>query len=223
MKTRPAAVYAFLLAFGSALLVTCSVEERKVGAPPAADLSPDQLIARTLRRYQSAASYRDSGTILTRIDGHEIPLAFSTSFQEPAVFALQVSDERGVRHAIRSSPDGTYLVTDRHKATKHALEEALGGLVGVSSGYSTMIPPMLLGSAALSPLSSLRDARITGTETVHGERCSLVSGTDPQGRPFEVWIGDETFLVRRSRRVIDRGVPRPFENQLDYHDAALAP
>jgi hypothetical protein len=209
-----------LLLVTALLLSACTREQKEIGGPPAADLTPEQLIARTLQRYATATRYRDSATIRTRIGTHESVLTVTTDFTAPQQLAVVLRDDRGERYAIRPAASG-YLVSDRNGETTRARDEALFGATGVTSGYSTMLPPLLLDAPSLSPLARLQAPSIRGLETLHGERCTHVAATDAEGRRFEVWIGETSGLVRRTLRVIDRGVPQAFENQLDYEDVSL--
>jgi hypothetical protein len=203
----------------SALLILTPSTPARAGTP-AADLSAEQLIARTVQRYATATRYRDSATIRTRIGAHESVLTATTEFKAPQQLEVVLRDERGERYAIRPA-NGAYLVSDRNGESTRARDDALFGGTGVTSGYSTMLPPLLLDAPSLSPLARLSAPSIRGLETLHGERCTHVEGTDDEGRRFAIWIGEKSHAIRRTLRVIDSGVPQPFENQLDYETVSF--
>jgi hypothetical protein len=52
-----------LLLVSSLVLFACTGEQKEIGGPPAADLSPEQLLERTLQRYENATRYRDTAAI----------------------------------------------------------------------------------------------------------------------------------------------------------------
>lgn len=193
------------------LLFSCARESVEIGGGPVADLDAQELLARTIQRYENASHYRDSGTIRTRIKGHEFTYAFTTEFTGPSKLDLVLKRNGEERYAIR---------LDQQPAEQR--DNALAGGTGVTSGTSTTVPPLLLDSTVPSTLSRMSNAEIRGTEEIHGERCTRVEGTDHKGNRFVVWIGEDTQVLRRSLRTLTNGVPQEIENQLDYETVSFS-
>lgn len=204
------------------LLLSCAREQMEIGGSPAADLTGEQLVARAVQRYETASQYRDSGTIRTRIDGDELVRGFTTQFHAPSAFELVLLKDDQPSYTIRSD-GGQYTISTRSGSDiSRDRDTALFGGTGVTSGTSTMLPPLLLrGGEVQSPLLLIRDAVIRGSDTVHGERCTRIEAKDGKDNPFIVWIGEESQLVRRVVRHLSTGQSRPFENQLDYETVSL--
>ncbi|HEY0139490.1 MAG TPA: hypothetical protein VGF48_01270 [Thermoanaerobaculia bacterium] len=209
------------IALAAILLFSCAREQAQIGGVPVADLNAQQLIDRAIQRYRNAAIYRDAGTVRTRIDQHEFVRGFKTEFRGPSRFELVLLDHGDPRYTVRME-NGNYTVSTRSGSdTSRDRDTALYGATGVTSGTSTMIPPLLLEADSVSSLARLQDAHVGGADTLHGERCTRVEGTDHKGNPFIVWIGEESQLIRRTLRTIENGVPQKFENQLDYEEVSL--
>lgn len=207
------------IAIASLLLFSCAGEQPQIGGIPAADLNAQQLLTRAMARYRGAGSYRDSGTIRTKIDEHYFIRTFKTRFRDPSQFELVLLDHGDPRHTVRMENGRYVVITNDGSAHSPDRDAALGGATGVTSGTSVIVPPLLLDGD--SALMQLQGARVGGTESIHGERCTRVEGIDDRGNPFVVWIGEESQLIRRVVRDLRQGLPQAIRNQLDYEEVAL--
>ncbi len=212
------AATALLAAAGLVALPYLFASEPKA-APPAtraraqaapASVSPaEEVIARMVRTYADARSYRDEGEVtlvFVNASGRQTQKKpFATMFVRPKLYRFEFT-ERGTfeepkRYVIWSdaAPDRAKTWwTIQPNIKEDSLAMAVGAAAGVSSLSSLTIPRLLMPRAIQghSP-ADLKGLKLVGIEIVDGVPCDKVEGTNLRGDVDTVWIDKASSLVRK--------------------------
>ena len=212
------AATALLAAAGLVALPYLSASEPR-DAPPsvrakapaaAASVSPaEEVMARMVKAYAEARSYRDEGEVTLvftdPLGKHTQKKPFATKFVRPKLFRFEFTErdsfEETRRYVIWSdaAPERAKTWwTIRPKVEEASLPMAVGAAAGVSSLSSLTIPRLLMPRAIQghSP-ADLKGLKLVDIENVDGVPCDKVEGTNLRGDVETVWIDKASSLVRK--------------------------
>ena len=179
-------------------------------AVPASVSPAEEVMARMVKTYADARSYRDEGEVtLVFVDasGRQTQKKpFATMFVRPKLYRFEFT-ERGTfeepkRYVIWSdaAPDRAKTWwTIQPKVREDSLARAAGAAAGVSSLSSLTIPRLLMPQTiqGQSPADLKGFLGLVDIENVDGVPCDKVEGTNLRGDVDTVWIDKASSLVRK--------------------------
>jgi hypothetical protein len=193
--------------------------------PLAAQSPGDDLLARSVERYATLASYSDTGTVVREAPGLVDQWKFRTHFRrsgpdlffdfqgvtsQSAGLTTDASAQRMILWMIQGElqsyrlPGQWHEIIPRETGNQPA---ALQRAVAATAGTSILIPSLLFSRANLpGTILQMKEVVDAGFEPVDGHRCRKVTGfasefykTGRQTniREVTVWIDAETLLIRK--------------------------
>jgi hypothetical protein len=182
------------------LLVVCC------GQPELERLSADEILGLMQAAYASAGTYRDSGTLVTRLDGAAevgeltTTMSFSTVFRRPADlrFAHKLDNEQAGQVLLATATGIESWVEGAEIPLPHdSIQSALRGATAPSGGVSMIIPPLLFPEVGRSEsLLNLTTATRLDDQEVDGALRIVLQG-EVNDRALTLWLDPETYLVTR--------------------------
>jgi outer membrane lipoprotein-sorting protein len=184
-----------------------------LGATSADASSPaspaERIMGETVRRYSELKSYVASGWV-TASDDRLYPVEFRMSFKQPVWFRLDMS-----RHAIQiertivwSDEGGFYTWFDDNAQVNSAptLYQATAGWVSMVAVH---LPTLMMRTEHTGErwiLPELRSLHLAGIGEQDERRCFHLKGLSRgAATPYELWIDEENYLIRRIRYVMPGG------------------
>ncbi len=171
-----------------------------------APANPASVLKRMRKRYDSARTYRDTGTSVSRFSGgsnQTKSLSFSTAFDRQAGFRWRFHDgkrDEGTAYEVWS-PDrvkwSSWWGLTRKLGSFGDFQAAIAGPTGISSGTVQVVPVMLVeGSSRCDLLNDLRTRPGLDRATVDGVACDVVEGTLRGGRTLRLFVDADGTLRR---------------------------
>jgi hypothetical protein len=184
-----------------------------------ADDSAEQVLAGMTAAYGSLRSYKDTGTVTSKILGWDYEITFDTAFVRPNLFRFAwvaphpfpPLKHLTTQSAICSNSSGTTTSTEGWGQAPQTLQNdslqlAVAGATGVSGGSAHTIATLLMPKIWTTPfgvsLPNLESPRLIGIETVEGTECYHIAGTAPRVGQYDLWIGTRDHLLRKLERVV---------------------
>jgi outer membrane lipoprotein-sorting protein len=172
--------------------------------------NPRRLLDEMSRAYRSADSYADDAVVRIRYVRNDTEtdqtIPFRVVFDRPDSIRIDCYDARiaadgtALRAAVGSVPG---QVLEEPVQSPLTLDQIFGdeqvrlALAEGDAGCPTQLPLLLADDTVdLILADAAGPPRITGTETIDGQRCQVVSVPKPDGK-LVLWIDDETKLLRR--------------------------
>ena len=192
-----------LMAGGSAMLalLTGCAGTKDVKA----ELTAEQILAKTAKVYVECQTYRDSGevrTVFIEPNRHwETKKPFTTAFRRPDAFRFEFKEDNRAYIVWRNGKDvKTWWDVQPVVQEVKSLRMALAGATGVSGGSAHNIPnslmPQEVGGRNIWLLPGVQ--RVADGE-LGGHICYRLQGEDKT----VLWIGKDDFLLRRFITVRD--------------------
>ena len=194
------------------------------------------LVERMLRKYQSCATYLDTGDTRTEsVDdtGQRATetITFVTTYRRPRIrFEFETrtgNPAKATRHAFWSTAAG--VEDDERRSggpgTYPSIREAAAAFAGVS--HRSAFVPALLDGATFGGGTKFT---LIGKEDIDGHTCARVSIGESRGPRNEIWIDLDTFLLRKRVHGHRRGPDKvaaeaitalPTELQTHYRERVL--
>ncbi|MGB7328592.1 MAG: hypothetical protein WBD31_27190 [Rubripirellula sp.] len=163
------------------------------------------VIDQMARAYASCQTYRDTGTVTTiylSSDGDETERKqFSTALSRPDQFRFEYSepDVAQSRYIVWRNGDEvrTWWDLNQEDEQETSLGMAIAGATGVSSGSAHTVPALLMPVEIGGRLLTDLEAATLGKRTsLDGNTCILIHALYA-GEPIEIWIDEQSHLVRR--------------------------
>lgn len=168
-------------------------------SPPAAGASEARasaLLSRTLRTYEGRSTYRDRGTVVSRLRSRRdrgVRIAyFDTVFLRDVGLRFRYYDERReLKYAIWSTGATAKLWFLGTRSTT-TLPLAIASITGVTEGVAAIVPQLLLGERAFHSFPPL----LAGIEASCG-RCEILLWHAPGGRHESITLDEGENAIRR--------------------------
>jgi hypothetical protein len=196
--------------------------------------SVSEILARTRAVYATCQTYRDEGSVVTRVE----PLTpahgpstsrkpFATWFVRPERFRFEYASEtigppdEWDRMVILWNQEGVRSTwTIQEGVSVHdSVHAAIGCATGVSAGTAYTVPTLLVpGGTGRDPLDA-REVEYVGRRDLEGRECLLLRRMDRTGSKT-LWIGCADHLLHRieEEKVFDEQVLRELQaHSQAYH------
>lgn len=205
-------------------------------AAEALGLEPDNLIGPITAKYQSLASYADTGTVETRYQWPDTPMlvehhTFETAFRAPRNFFFRFdADPASGGDAYVIWCDGGPFQSWWKATGEHTVHDNGQGAVAFLTGQSptkdaaNLVAPHLFPQAELvGPSYRLIAPVEDGTDAVDGHACHRIAATSRvtgaqtvDHRPTTVWVDDELGLVRKVHVDPEEGSDPKLVDEITY-------
>ena len=184
---------------------------------PSRPSGAEDVLTRSRALYASLRSYADTGSMTSEYGPKGAVITehhtFKTFYRAPRSFYFEFNKDAGTDRFVVWSDATAFRtwwaatgVTDTYAPGSGTEAFAIGAVP--TANTITNIPPLLFSTAGLAgTLTELRDASVTGTESISGHTCQKVSGVaksvygatgnEVNVRKVTVWVDAETALVRR--------------------------
>ncbi len=206
--------------------------------------NPRGLLDEMSRGYRNADSYADDAVVRIRYVRNDVEtdqtIPFRVVFARPDRLRIDCYDARiaadgtTLRAAVGSVPGQVLEEPVKSPLTLDQLfadEQVRLALAEGDAGCPTQLPLLLADDTVdLILADAVGPPRITGTETVEGQRCRVVTVPKPDGK-LVLWIDERTKLLRRmalptgeyGRHLAGQGSPvGGLSVVVDFHEARFA-
>ena len=186
----------------------------------------EAVIKKVEETYVAMETYQADGTVVANIDTGKTKIKQETTFSirlmKPDLYRITWSQKGPVAQsgAVWRQDGKPHLYMSALNAfSKMANDEmALGGATGISGGAAFTIPSLFLTlkGGPSSPLASLENPMLEGSETIDGEECFKISGPTAVSKKETYWISKEKSLIRKYVRSLEApDVPAPVAEMTD--------
>jgi len=171
-----------------------------------------EILQKMAAAYAALTSYQDWGEEVEKtLEGVEKGrVSFQTNFRGPDQFTFSWSQRISARTTWSGriwwfgEQGGSYTnnFSTRLKMERPALVMITG--VGYSWGSGFHVPLFFAGKEGriLFSLADLRSATLAGNVMFEDGTCYVIKGQHPNGTPFELWISQKDFLLRKIQTVV---------------------
>lgn len=173
--------------------------------------SAEKVLVRMAEAYASLHSYADTG-VLSIYDDVSDTVTFETAFVRPNCFRFAWASHHPpppLRHikwssVIWSDEKGVFSWHDYGDSPntvkkEGGLEVAVASAYGVSGGSALTIAALLHPEIIEISFCELDNPRLIGMENVDDVPCYHVVGTQREMGERDFWIGEDDFMLRKSR------------------------
>jgi hypothetical protein len=179
-------------------------------------LTAQQHLDACRKRYETAKTYRDEGTVESVINTGAQKLTeskpFATAFERAGRFHWQFEHSAMPGH----KPDQKFIVwSDDQKSFKTSwtltgknetfpsIDRAMAGPSGVSGGSATAVIPLLRPDMKVARDTALHAPEIAGTEKIDGVDCTMIRGKQTALDAMIVLWLDPTHAIRKIKTNLD--------------------
>lgn len=182
--------------------------------------NPSVLLDKMRQTYANAKSYRDKGSVETRVSlgagNQTLTKPFAIIFQRPSSLRVEwAASFGGIRdpYVLYSTSDGTWTYNERINQVQkeESLERAIRRWTGVSGGAVRSVPCMLANITKQPEFGDLSALQYVGVESIRDVQCHRIRATR-RSQPVSLWIGVDDYLLRKI------SVDTPFGHVIEVHE-----
>jgi outer membrane lipoprotein-sorting protein len=195
--------YHVLLSILILFLISCNSSNSQKESTP----DVRQIINKIEAKYISAASYSDSGKVVSLKPNSSDTLEvvhFKTTFENGGLFRFLFHKAGKQKSLYIISYDGEnkaerWWELDNQNKTYNSLSSALAAARGISLRSSTIIPTMLFPGKTSEEniLQWIKINRQMEEEDFNGAKYYKIMGEDTRGAAYTVWISQKDLLIQK--------------------------
>ena len=191
---------------------------------PVSEFSADEILQKVENNYRNMKSYYSEGMTKDSITmagmSQKMSATFSIRLAKPNLYKVSWHDSMpnlpvqtgGVLWNVGVGPN--LLMAGRNqKMTSDKM--AMAGAAGVSHGATGLIPNLFLDIGTY-PFKQVKDAKVIGSETVDGQACYIVKGSNAFTTDERYWISKDKYLIVRHsyKSDVNQAVPEMSDGQM---------
>lgn len=170
-----------------------------------------EILELCLDKYRRCSTYADEGMTEEVLDVPGSPLPFSGYFETR--FIRSTGLRFSCRERLPFSEESTEVVlwttegqcrlwssTSKSTRVLSSISDGLWTIILESRGASLLVPALLSSSDDASALGRLSEVTVEGAEELDGRPAWHLSCQDPRGGGYELWIDQQTALLRRAKQ-----------------------